>query len=53
MIRVHLESWEGLLVQLGKVELVAWPQPNPAPAPGGLETHPPAREVSRGVRGMG
>ena len=46
-------SWEDLLVQLGKVEPMAWNTPKPAPAPGGLLTHPQAAEPSGRVRGMG
>ena len=53
MIRVHWVSWEDLLVQLGKVELLTWTHPTPAPAPRGLEIQPQAREVSKGVRWMG
>ena len=53
MIRVYLGSWEGLMGQLGKVELLTWTQPTLIPAPRGLESQPQAREVSRGVRGIG
>ena len=48
MIKVQWESWEGLLILLGEVEAVAWTQAKPAPAPGGLETHPQARRLSSG-----
>ena len=50
MIRFHWGSWEGLLAQLRKVELLTWTQPTPAPASRGLKTQPQASEVSRGVR---
>jgi hypothetical protein len=50
MIRAHLRSWEGLLVQLGKVEPRTLTPPKPPPAPRGLKTQPQAVQTSIGVR---